>query len=551
MKMKKKLIIGILALLCCTGLAALVYSIHNFIIPDSFGDLASFADKSALAWVEAPTLTKTYAALKSDPTGKPFSEGMLFRDYIAAPLSDRVRFFTRRLEQITGLDIGEAVLTRAFELPAAIALYEIDKGQIAPVCILRVRPGDSIIASLAAKLGAALSGGGGLIETKWKDEAIYSLGGENQTMHFSFVNDVIIVSPVMDLVKLSIRSASLGDARSLPPDWENFLVRHPLKEGTLARIWMRRDFLLSSIPGLALLIPDLARVPTISAALAVKPSLLLEASWNTPSGARPDAVLSEAILRQLPAAGFIMEANANFAGGESWLKSNLFSRTLKEMPKNIRTNLENFFKSLTGDFAIVFDGFDGNRQAAWPSLRIVFAATGAQAARASTEAFGRLETLIASIPGVRTVAARHHNVEYRILLENAQQSPSKESFNPSFARVGELIVIALDEKSMKSAIELSRGAQAHFLDTALAKNILGGEEVAAKGLTHYAFLDAKKTLANAYTHMEAYGFRSGSYSQRDLAAAFRPLLNNGPGFTTLTAVAAREQNYIRATLTPR
>jgi len=54
-----------------------------------------------------------------------------------------------------------------------------------------------------------------------------------------------------------------------------------------------------------------------------------------------------------------------------------------------------------------------------------------------------------------------------------------------------------------------------------------------------------------YPQMEAYGFRSGDYSQRELAGAFRPLVNDGPGFSTLTMIAAREQNYIRARLITR
>ena len=557
--MKKKLIIAGLALLCCIGLAALVYSIHNFIIPNSFGDLSSFADKSVLAWAEAPALTKAYDALKNDPIGKTLCEGTLFRDFIAAPLSDRVRFFARRLESVTGLDIGEAVLARAFELPAAIALYEIDKSNTAPACILRVRPGDSLIASLAAKLIAALGpdntdgDGSGLTKTQWKDESIYSLksetGNEKQTLHFALVNDVLIVSPDMDLVKLSIRNASLGETRSLPPDWKDFLTRHPLREGTLARVWMHQDFLLSAYPGAALLVPELARVPSLSLALVTKPGLALEASWNAPGKLNQGTLLNESMIRQLPAAGLVMEANANFTAGESWLKSKLFANTMKEIPKAIRANLENFFKTLTGGFAIVFDGFDGTGKSAWPEVRLIF---DVREAKASAEAFARLESLITSIPGVRTVTARHHNVEYRLLLERGQHAPSRESFNPCFARIGEqneLIILTLDENSMKSAIELSRGVQAQFLDTALFGESLG--KVRRENLMHYAFLDAKKILANTYTQMQAFGFRSEEYSQRDLAAAFRPLLNNGPGFTTLIAVAAREENYIRATLTPR
>jgi len=559
MTKKKKYIIGILAIACLL-FAVLVYSVYSetrFDIPGAFGELSNFADKSVLAWAEAPALTELLSlaesgggsrALAKDPVGKALSDGVFFREYIAAPIRDRVRLFARRLEQVTGLDIGEAVLARAFELPAALALYETGEGANAPVCILKVRTGDSIVASLAAKLGSALSGENGLTETKWKEKSIFSLGIEEKALHFALVNDVLVVSPEMDLLKLSIRSASLEGARTPPPDWEDFLARHPLRGGTLARLWAKRDFLLTVCPGLVLLIPDLARVPTLSLALVTSPSLALEASWNPPQQ-NPAAVLSESILRQLPASGLIMEANANFAAGESWLASNLFSKALEEMPKDIRANIESFLKTLTGDFALVFEGFDGNAKAAWPMLRLIFNA------KASAEAFAKLEAALAGIPGVHIVSARHHDTEYRSLMKRRAQDEreaaagSAESFNPCFARIGELVVLSLDEKSMKSAIELSRGMQAQFMDTALFTQTLG--KARREGLTHYAFMDTKKTLAQAYTHMESYAFRSGDYSQRELAAAFRPLLNEGLGFTTLAGVAAPEEKYIRAALTPR
>ncbi|MDR2733426.1 MAG: hypothetical protein LBC99_02135 [Spirochaetota bacterium] len=553
MKIKKSFVIRGAIVLGCIALAALVYSVYTetrFDIPNAFGDLASFADESVLAWAEARSLTEARTAFQKDPVGKTLSESALFRDSVLEPMQDQARYFTRRLVQLTGLDIGEAVLARAFELPAAIGIYAINESNTMPVCILKVRAGDSLVTGLAAKLGAALSGDNELTETKWKEKSIFALGEAPRTIYFALVNDALLVSPEMDLVKLSIRSASRKDARALPPEWKDFLARHPFGEGVLARFWIRQEYCREAFPGIPLIIPGAARAASLAASVTVNPGLALEASWNPADAA---AVISENMLRQLPASGLAMQADANFAMGETWLGSGLFARALAELPKDIRSNLEKFLKTLAGNFALVFEGVLGDGSAVWPSLRFI-----ADAGKANEQAFAKLETLIADIPGAKISPASHHGLEYKTLLhtdnpytqEGKTPAPKRiGGFNPCYARIGDLIVLALDEKSMQSAIELSQGLQPQILDTTFFTQSL--DKVRRESLTHYAVLDAKKIIANIYPQMEAYGFRSGDYSQRELAGAFRPLLNDGLGFNTLSVIAAREQNHIRARLTPR
>lgn len=538
---KKRTILISLASLAFLGAAALVYSVYTetrFTIPARFGDLSSFVDESALAYIEAPSAVTAVESLRRTAVGKTFLEGVLARDLVIGPITDQVRFFSRRLQGLTGLDIGQATLERLFSMPAAAVLYRTSATNRAVVSIIKVRTTDSVIASLAGKLGAAVSSENSLSETKWKERSIFTLGSGRQALHFALVNDALVISPVQDLVKLSIKNASLAASRTLPPDWAAFLKRHPAESGMLARVWLQRDFVRSDIPVAGLLLPGSIRATSLSLAFLVTPAPRIEASW-TPHEGKQEALLETAILNQLPAEAHFVLGDSGFSGGDTWRLSPLLADLFQSMPEDNRDALEAFLKSLPAGFAIVFDGFTGNANGTWPSVRLVWDA-GNQAAAAMQ----KLEAFIATLPDAKLASASHKQVSYRKLTGG-----EGNRFDPCYARIGNMIVLALDEPSLKSAIDLAKGAQKVLPDTQVFTSALG--RIRRESVTHFSHIDALRVIKNLYKEMGEHAFRSKDFSRREVAAALGTLASQGPGFSSLTLVAGRDQGYTRATISIR
>lgn len=538
---KKRTILVSLISLAFLGIAAFVYSVYTetrFTIPARFGDLSGFVDESALAYVEAPAAVTAVNALRKNSIGKTLLEGVLARDLIIGPITDQVQFFSRRIQALTGLDIGQATLERLFSLPAAAVLYRISATNRAVVSIIKVRTSDSVIASLAGKLGAAVSSENSLSETKWKERSLFTLGAGRQALHFALVNDVLVISPEQDLVKLSIKNASLAARRALPPDWADFLKRHPAESGLLARAWLRREFVQADLPLLGLLLPEAIRANSLSLAFLVSPAPRIEASW-TPHGKKQDALLTTAILNQLPAETHFVLGDSGFSGGDTWRLSPLLSNLFQTMPDDNREALEGFLSSLPGGFALVFNGFTGNANGTWPALRLIWDA-GSQAGKA----LQKLEAFIATLPSAKLVSASHRQVSYRKLIGGEGRR-----FDPCYARIGSIIVVSLDEPSIKSAIDLARGAQKVLPDSDVFTSALG--RIRRESVTHFSHLDALRFIKNLYKEMGEHAFRRKDFSRREVTSAMGTLASQGPGFSSLTLVAGRDQGYTRATISIR
>jgi len=540
MNKKRSIFLVLIALAFLVG-SVFVYSVYTetrFTIPARFGDLTSFVDSSALAYVEAPFAVTAVSELRKSKIGKTFLDGVLARDLVIGPVTDQIRFFSRRIQGLTGLDIGEEALNRLFSMPAAAVLYQVNSTNRAVVSIIKVRTSDSIVASLAGKLGAAVSGESGLSETKWKERSIFSLGTGRQALHFALVNDVLVISPVQDLVKLSIKSASLATTRDLPPDWSAFIKRHPTETGMLARVWLRREFIRNDLPMLGLFAPGAFRAAAVSLAFLVTPAPRIEASWS-PYDNTTDPVLETAILGQLPSDTHLVLGDSGFFGGDTWRLSPLLSDLFQSMPEDNRNALEAFLKALPGGFGIVFDGFTGNANGTWPKARLVWNA-GAQA----QDAMQKLEAFVGSLPEAKIENGSHKGVPYRKLVGGATQR-----FDPCYARIGNLIVLSLDEPSMKSAIDLTKGAQKVLADSSILTSSLG--KLRRENITHFSHIEAMRLVQNLYKEMGEHAFRSKDFSRREVSSALGPLASEGPGFSSLTIIAGRDQGYTRATISIR
>jgi len=538
---KKRSILLLLITLAFLVASVFVYSVYTetrFTIPARFGDLTSFVDSSALAYIEAPSAVTAVAELRTSKIGKTFLDGVLARDLVIGPVTDQIRFFSRRIQGLTGLDVGEGTLSRMFSMPAAAILYQVNPTNRAVVSVIKVRTSDSVITALAGKLGAAVSGENSLSETKWKERSIFTLGTGRQALHFALVNDVLVISPVLDLVKLSIKSASLAATRDLPPDWSAFIKRHPTESGMLARVWLRRDFIRSDIPVLGLFAPGAFRAAAVSLAFHVKPAPRIDASW-TPYSNTNDPVLETAILGQLPADTHLVLGDSGFAGGDTWRLSPLLADLFQSMPEENRNALEAFLKALPGGFGLVFDGFTGNDNGTWPAARLVWNA-GPQA----QDAMQKLETFVGSLPEAKIENGSHKDVPYRKLVGGVTQR-----FDPCYTRIGNLIVLSLDEPSMKSAIDLAKGAQKVLADSSVLTTSLG--KLRRESITHFSHIDVMRLVQNLYKEMGEHAFRSKDFSRREVSSALGPLASEGPGFSSLTIVAGRDQGYTRATINIR
>ncbi|HOG65474.1 MAG TPA: hypothetical protein PLD82_08575 [Spirochaetota bacterium] len=209
------------------------------------------------------------------------------------------------------------------------------------------------------------------------------------------------------------------------------------------------------------------------------------------------------------------------------------------MPEENRNALEAFLKALPGGFGLVFDGFTGNDNGTWPAARLVWNA-GPQA----QDAMQKLETFVGSLPEAKIENGSHKDVPYRKLVGGVTQR-----FDPCYTRIGNLIVLSLDEPSMKSAIDLAKGAQKVLADSSVLTTSLG--KLRRESITHFSHIDVMRLVQNLYKEMGEHAFRSKDFSRREVSSALGPLASEGPGFSSLTIVAGRDQGYTRATINIR
>lgn len=487
------------------------YAEGNVKLPARFGTLDRFVPDNAVLYLEFPSLADGLAAFKASPAGKRFLSNPLTQEFLIRPVESRALALIRSLRAASGLSIDETSIFALLKNPFALILCG---KQRAAIGILKMTTADRLLLSIFSRMGSALTGSDGLKRTVWSGTTLYTVHpGRPGAMTFALVNNVLLFSRHETLIKKALRTAATA-APSLPDDWGRFLAANTRTYGLFCRLYFRTAFLREVLPtGGALFLPERGRTGHLS--MLFTPDLVirgaLEGAGNTPLDAASARLLAAdntlAFSGDFPQLGKMLDKELDSL---DWSGDNAAP---------LRKALQDLLGRLRGGWLLTGSGLAEERARLFPSFTAVWRLAAGEAAAVTRS----LDQLLNALPGVKTGSEVHLGVRFRTIPFRGGQDTG---FTFCTALLGTThLAFATTISEMRLAIASFLGRRRALLDAPQLAALR--RELKGVPVTRIISLDLKKAVANLYSRLGDYAFRSPEFNRQDVMRVFGPILKTG------------------------
>lgn len=480
-------------------------------LPDRFGNLDRFVPDNAVLYLEFPSLADGLASFKATPAGKRFLENPLTREFLIRPVEARALALIRSLRSASGLPIDEDRIFALLKNPFALILCG-GKGEA--VGILKMTTADRLLLSIFSRMGSALTGTDGLTRTTWSGATLYTVNpGRPGGMTFSLINNVLLFSRNEALIKKALRTAATA-APALPDDWGRFLAANTLTHGLFCRLYGNAEILRKTLPeAAALLLP--ARGRTAHLSVLFTPALVIRGAMEGTKNTPLDAASSRMI-----AADSTLAFSGDFPRLKETINKELDSLDWSsDSAASIKKALSAFLDRLQGGWILAGSGLGEEKSRIFPAFTAVWHIPAAE----QQSVKGSLEQLLATLPGVKSGSDAHLGIRYRTIPFRGDQDTGFTFCTAFLGR--EHLAFSTSVAEMRLAIESYLGRRRALLDAphlaAVRRNLKGAP------VTRIVSLDMKKAVANIYTRLGDYAFRSPEFNRQDVQRVFGPILKTG------------------------